>query len=565
MTSHAALAVLIVGAGPAGLVLALTLRQNGVQVRIIDKETQFRPGQRGTGLQPRTLEVFNFLGVLPDFQAIGLRQVPRRSYKLPGGTEPLMTTYMAPPQEPTPATPLPNGLHLGQDHTEEILRKHLGKYDSHVELGTELDSFEQHPDHVVAHLIKKPEGGEEEQETIVCRWLVGTDGARGVVRKQLGLRLVGETREEQHIVVGEVEVGGLDRNHWHCWGDASTKLLMLRPTENPGTFYMLAGGQIDHKKVVADRGELVKFIYDATDRRDLRIGQVPWISEFRPNIRMVDKFGNGRVFVAGDAAHIHSPTGGQGLNSSVQDSFNLGWKLASVAKGRSSPALLDTYTEERLPVIASMLEKTTELLDRMNAAKHDRPADVDAAWRRGGALTQLGVHYRWSSIVRDERTPPPKQPQDTYGGAAGEGLRAGDRAPDAPVLKIVSLRALDVIGGSYAAGDVTSVFRIIRPTYHIVFIFTKDADWAQSAVNALHEVPPEAVRPVVVLPKDVSTHSDVTGVDIVVVDAEGHAYAGYGASAEQPLIVTIRPDGVVGAIVFEVDGLRKYFSKVFAV
>lgn len=545
-----------VGAGPAGLILALTLRQNGVSVRIIDKEPEYRPGQRGAGLQPRSLEVFNYLGVLQDIMALARPWVPRRVYKLPGGTQPLKTVHLAPPQSPTPSVPFPNGVHLGQYNTEAILRSHLGKLGCYVELGTELRSFEQYPDRVLAHLAKRHQD-REEMETVVCHWLVGTDGARGVVRKQLGLSFLGETREDQHIVVGELEVQGLDFDHWHSWGDMTTKMLMLRPTENPGSFYLLAGGDIDHAKTVADPAELRKFIRSASDRYDLIIGEIRWISEFRPNIRMVDKFGEGRVFVAGDAAHIHSPTGGQGLNSSVQDAFNLGWKIALVEKGYSAPSLLQTYTEERLPVIASMLQKTTNILDQTTRSKVGE-ASHDAAWTRGGALLQLGVNYRGSPIVMDMRTPfNPQEPQDVYGGGGeGRDLRAGDRAPDASEL-------LSLSDHTAVAGISTSLFRIFKPSYHTVMLFVTDLSQVISVLDALREYPSSTVRSVAIFPKGAFAVAEVSEADYTLVDKECYASTAYGVIGERLMIVIVRPDGVVGGIVYDLDGLQQYFRRIF--
>ncbi|OBZ66925.1 Pentachlorophenol 4-monooxygenase [Grifola frondosa] len=548
--------VLISGAGPSGLVAALTLVKNGVPVRIITNDPEHRAvGQRGAG--PRTLEYYNLLGILPDVLNGGASRRFIRIYKLPGGVEPLKTFEMAPHVDPTPAIPYPNAVLIGQDHSEAILRSHLAKYGCHVELGTELRTLEQFPDHVLAHVVKT-DGGVERTETIRCRWLIGADGARGVVRKQLGLSFLGETREGQRILFGDVDVQGLDRDHWHIWGDAATAIVVLRPTEyDDNSFAIVTGSKdVDNQTLLKDREALIRLIHSTTNRDDLVIGEFRSMSDFRPNIRMVDRFGAGRGFVVGDAAHTHSPTGGQGLNSSVQDAVNLSWKLALVEKGIAAPSLLETYTEERLPVIAEMLEKTTELLN-----KTMRAGDLSAWDRRSGALDQLGVNCRWSSIVVDERasdTDEKNKPSDAYGTAGSTEVRAGDRAPDAPGL--VVLRGAD---STEETGAQTSLFQTFGISYHTVLLFTTDANVAKAASDILAGYPAGTTRCVVMLPAGASQFPVISGGSVLI-DQEGHAHVGYNVASGTSTIVIVRPDGTVGGVVLGVEGLRRYFKSIFS-
>ncbi|KAH9944589.1 monooxygenase [Amylocystis lapponica] len=546
MSSPSPVSVLVVGAGPAGLVLALALAKNGISLRIIEKETQRLAGQRGAGIMSRSLELYNYLGVLPDILAKAKSPPPMRKYKLPGGVEPLSTFHISPPVTPTPACPYLNSAMLGQESVEAILRAHLEQLGVHVEYGTRLQTFEQHSDRVVAHTIKA-DAGEEKEHDITCHWLVGTDGARGVVRKQLGLQFLGTPHEDLHFVIGDVVCKGLDEDYWHSWGEVAGDMVLLRPTEHNGVFSLMAGGHISPATLVSDRAELVKFVHKTTERDDLEISDIRSLFEYRPNVRMVDKFGEGRVFVAGDAAHVHSATGGQGLNSSIQDSFNLGWKLALVENGFAAPSLLSTYSEERLPVIAAMLQRTTVLLNKTVSGSVD-------AWDRGGVLKQLGVNCRWSSIVVDERSArgdPDELMANAYGGGGGI-LCAGDRAPDAPGL-------VDAEGGT------TSFFRLFGATHHTVVFFAADVHRVAELLGALAECPPKSIRAVLVLPQGhpgVSAET-VHGVDTVVTDRDGHAYAGYAVSKESVVAMVVRPDGIVGGIVLGVAGLRRYFGGVF--
>ncbi|GBE86251.1 predicted protein [Sparassis crispa] len=554
---------LIVGAGPAGLALALTLIKNGVKVRIIDKALDYHIGTRGSGLQARTLEVLHFLGVLPDIQAKAIPMKPRRLYKLPRGVEPIDTRYMLPPMDPTPSVPFVNALMLGQESSESILRTHIEKLGSHIELSTELRSLEQTADHVVAHLVKIC-GDEEISETVTCLWLVGVDGAKGVVRKQLGLSFLGETRVEESIIVGDIELRGLDTDYWHTWGDRFTTFVMLRPTETDGLFNFVLSGQMDYSLVISDHAELIRALRAGTDRNDLVFGRVRWISNYTPNIRMVEKFADGRVFLAGDAAHVHSPSGGQGLNSSVQDVFNLGWKLALAIKGVAAPSLMSTYSEERVPVIREMLTQTTKILDKVNAARADDRSSQQVAWTRGRQIMMLGVNYRWSSVVVDERVQdtPEEQALSAYGGEGGKEVRAGDRAPDAPELV--------VLGGSEAAAKSTptSLFEIFSPAYHTVLLFSDDASSEQLCfvTQELALLPKDLVRLVTVYPQGARRPEDVgaASAHFNLVDGSGHAYGSYSIPEKGLFVVIVRPDGVVGAMVSNAEGVRQYLQGVFS-
>jgi len=280
MSSADILPVLIAGAGPTGLVLALTLLKNGVRVRIIQKDPQYHMGQRGAGIQPRTLEVYNLLGALPDVLKTGMSMSPMRFYKLPGGTEPLETFYMIPPEDPTPSKPFNNVWILGQYRAEEILREHLAQYGCEVELGTELRSFEQDTNGVVAHLVKRVDD-EEIHESVECRWLAGADGARGVVRKQLGLTFLGEALTNQ-IIFGEIEASGIDREHWHVWGNSSgSGVVLLRPTELEDIFNFAITGHPDNVKIFANDEALKQALRDGTQRDDIVYGSVTWKSDYR--------------------------------------------------------------------------------------------------------------------------------------------------------------------------------------------------------------------------------------------------------------------------------------------
>lgn len=279
------------------------------------------------------------------------------------------------------------------------------------------------------------------------------------------------------------------------------------------------------------------------------------------NVRMVDRFSKGRVFVAGgmldaryvyssttdirslDAAHCHSPAGAQGMNSSVQDSFNLGWKLSLVSRSLASPTLLDSYTAERLPVIANVLGKTTELLNRNFA--QGAVAAGGKAWERGPEMYQLNVNYRGSPIVFDELES--EMEKDVLR------VRAGDRAPDAPGLVAVSKGV-----------NATQLFDLFKPTRHIALLFPQAELEVAPLVSALAKYPENTVDIVAVLPKGstLTDESSQWGINLVVLDNSEHAWNTY-PTADGATVVIVRPDGYIGVVAKSAEGLESYRKIIF--
>ncbi|KAL1725457.1 FAD binding domain-containing protein [Schizophyllum commune] len=534
--------VLIVGAGPSGLVAALALAQSGVSVRIIDKLSEPRVGQKGPAIQPRTLELYKLLGVLDDILKRARFAQPIVHYKLPGGTEVAREFNMFPWTDPTPDCPYPNPLMLGQDRHEEILRAYLQRYGIQVEWATELVHFTQ-DDHKVHVRISKGDA----IEVFNVAYLIGADGGHSKVRKTLGLNFAGETRELDKMLAGDIVVKppGLARDKWHAWGDPQTKVLGLRPCEAPDDdklAILVTGKDVDYGKPTWSSEDFAKLFHEITGRTDVQFGETIGLTVWRPNIRMIDHFSVGRVFIIGDAAHTHSPTGGQGMNSSVQDAANLAWKLALVLQGRAHPSLLDSYNAERVPVIREMLERTTRILDRTM-----RPGeDTDEAWHRRGPLHMLGIHYRWSPIVVDERRSPPPTDERESAYVGSKGLCAGDRAPEAPV-----------------EGDMARLFDLFKFTRHTVLVFSADQAFVDEVAATIERLPNDMCDLAVVLPRGTTpeTFANYKAAEILT-DKDGEAYKVYEVSEGKPTAFVVRPDGVTGAIVNNGEGVEKYFSKL---
>jgi len=397
--------VLIVGAGPTGLTLACDLARRGVACRVVDQAPHPFIGSRGKGLQPRTLEVFEDLGVLDAVLAAGAPFPPFRLYagsavKWERSLEEMLRGGL-----PVPSTrvPYPRPWLLPQWRTDSILNDRLVSLGGRVDFATELTDLSADDEGVTATL--RHAGS---KLLVRAQYLVGADGGHSAVRRQCGFTFAGETYETERTLIGDVCVRGLSGVACHILtreGDATRRFSLWNL---PGSEHYQFVATMAADEVPELSPQSVQHLLDErSGRDDLRLHDLRWISLYRINVRMVDRFRSGRIFLAGDAAHVHSSAGGQGLNTSVQDAYNLGWKLAAVLAG-ASPALLDTYEDERLPVAAHVLGLSTALHQR-----NFRPSTAPAP-----SIHQLDISYRGGPLAVDDRSSP------------GE-LRAGDRAPDA--------------------------------------------------------------------------------------------------------------------------------------
>jgi 2-polyprenyl-6-methoxyphenol hydroxylase-like FAD-dependent oxidoreductase len=479
--------VLIVGAGPTGLTLACTLAQRGVRLRIVDSASAPATGSRGKGLQPRSLELFDDLDIVDVVLAHGIFDLPIRYYDESGHSK---DERLYEQRSPRPDAPFLHPLITPQWRVEEALRQKLEQLGVQVEFESELTGISQDEDGVTASLSGPG------PMSIRVRWLVGCDGGKSSVRHLTGIAFLGETLESHRMLVGDVHVEGIDRDHWHIWKSAEG-FLALCPLPSTDVFQFqasVAPGQESETSL-----EVFQRIVDRrTGRRDIRLSEPTWTSLWRANVRMVEHYRQDRVFLAGDCAHVHSPAGGQGMNTGIQDAYNLGWKLAAVLRG-ADVALLDTYQQERLPIAAWVLGVSNEVMASTVAAG-------TIVFRRDDRTLQLNLNYRHSSLTREVR------PQ-------GDGLRAGDRAPDAPGL----------IGPNGSC----RVFDLLRGPHATLLGF--GAHW-QSAIEECVEKFKGSLRGyVIVSGSEASSPSHYT-------DAEGHARACYGDAS----LFVVRPDNYIG-------------------
>ncbi|GEL23027.1 3-(3-hydroxyphenyl)propionate hydroxylase [Pseudonocardia sulfidoxydans NBRC 16205] len=477
--------VLVVGAGPTGLTLGCELARRGVRVRVVDAATGPFTGSRGKGLQPRTLEVLDLLGVGRRLMTLGRFRLPMRH---PDGEGGFAVRDLHPGAEPTPSSPYARPLMLPQFRVEEVLRDALTEAGGRVEFSRRLTDLTQDDDAATATF--------DDGERVTARWVVGCDGGSSTVRRLGGFTFLGETDETVRMLIADVRVEGVDRDYWHGFGGPDLGFVALCPLATTDRFQFQASMKADDDREPTH--DVVQKILDQATGGTVRVLDVGWSSRWRLNERMVDRYRVGRLLLAGDAAHVHSPAGGQGMNTGIQDGANLGWKLAAVVAG-ADEALVDTYEAERLPIAADVLGLSARLTRRTLL---DRGEDGERA-------LQFGVSYRGGPLAP---------------GVDGDGPRPGDRAPDATGLVPPD-------------GD--------RPVR--LFDLLRGREWTLLGFGVTPPEVGEGVRCVEIGPGGV-------------VDTDGHARDAYLPVDGE--LVLVRPDGHVGIRTTDAAEVRAYLAGV---
>jgi 2-polyprenyl-6-methoxyphenol hydroxylase-like FAD-dependent oxidoreductase len=341
--------VIIIGAGPTGLSLACQLIRFGIDFVIVDKNETTTPHSKAIGVQARTLEVYEQIGLADKLIEQGA--VAEKARMIVGGKVRGEVAFI---DIGKGMSPYPFVLIVEQGKHEKLLHDHIRSHGQNIRWQTEMQSFTQDESGVTASFATS--GGAT--ETIEAKFLVGCDGAKSPVRHGLGLKFEGSTFERM-FYVADVDID------WELGHDALTVVLMKN---NLLAFFPMTGekqwrivGTFPEEFAKAEGDVLYEEIEEQIKRDSeisLDITRVNWFSTYKVHTRHVNKFSEGRCFLAGDAAHIHTPAGAQGMNTGIQDGYNLAWKLAMVLRGKASEKILESYNEERLANAENLLQTT---------------------------------------------------------------------------------------------------------------------------------------------------------------------------------------------------------------
>ncbi|MGZ3457793.1 MAG: FAD-dependent monooxygenase [Archangium sp.] len=549
--------VLVVGAGPTGLTLACELRRRGVRCRLLDKAEGPAPTSRALDLQPRTLELFELMGLSDRLLASGVLVKGINLYT--DGKHLVRLDLEAEAKEL-----LPRPLLVSQSTTERLLRERLRELGAEPEDSRELVELRQEAGEVLARVRGTGSRADEAEEEIHARWLVGCDGAHSRVRRALGLPLEGPPVREEVLLADVALDWERRRDEAHHW---------LHP-EGLFSAFPLPGGRQWRLRVEVPptRGTRVtepslelfqRLLMERTGDSRTVLRDPVWMARYRSSPRLVAAYRRGRVFLAGDAAHPLGAFGSQGLNTGLQDAFNLAWKLALVVTGAASPKLLDSYQEERRPVARQLLRTPStgpRLLVADNALvrfvrKHVLAHVLALEPVRQVLLQRLAepdVHYRASSLSRsaEEKGESDLRARLDFHVAP----RAGDRAPQGRCLR--------------PGGRRTSLFHELAVTAAPTLLLFEgrkrpgDASLLRTA-RSVREAYGERVRTYLVAAGAEVPPSLAGWEGPLLLDSQGELHERYGASA--PCLYFLRPDGYIGFRGQPVawEPLRRYLGALF--
>jgi 2-polyprenyl-6-methoxyphenol hydroxylase-like FAD-dependent oxidoreductase len=409
--------VLVIGAGPTGLVLALWLARQGVRVRIVDKSAEPGTTSRALAVQARTLELYSQIGIARAVVERG-RRVTAANFWVAGN----LAARGVLGEMGTGLSPFPYALVFPQDEHERLLIERLGEAGVEVEREIELVGLEAADGRAIARL-KRP-GGEE--QSCEAAYVAGCDGARSAVREALGIGFPGGTYNHLFYVADVQASGATINGELHVALDRSDFLAVF-PLKSPGRARLI--GTV--REQAAQQQENLS--WNDVSKRVMEwiridVEHVNWFSTYRVHHRVADHFRQGRAFLLGDAAHIHSPVGGQGMNTGIGDAVNLAWKLAAVLNRRANRSLLDSYEPERIAFARRLVATTDRAFTGVSSSGgiarlvrlHLVPLLVPLLLKFAPArrllfrtISQIGVNYRSSTLSQ---------------GRAG-GVYGGDRLP----------------------------------------------------------------------------------------------------------------------------------------
>lgn len=534
--------VLIVGAGPTGLTLTAQLGRYGVPCRIIESASAPTDKSKAIALHARTLECFAAMGIAERAVADGIRA---RGFDFFAHRAPLCHAHFTTDLD----TPYPFILMLPQSETECLLIARLADLGISVERNTTLTGFVQDASGVTATLTHP----ERYEETVRCRWLVGCDGAHSTVRHVLNLPFAGSSYEHTYWLADLHVRWALAHDEAHAFlGERG--FLFAFPIPEAKRYRLIAKWDEPEQAAAEPTLADMQRLMDRLGPAGTTLTDPVWLTAFRLHHRKVTRYQQGRVFVAGDAAHIHSPAGGQGMNTGIQDADNLAWKLALVAQGQANPVLLESYHDERNAVGTQVLRQTDLMFRALNVRS---PLVRTLGYRLLSllmsrrsfvrqmqmALSGLTIRYRTNPIVMND--------------GKRRGLRAGTRAPDAPLVTL-----------SGAATCLWSLPPTGHPLQYTLLLFSgpKPAPDDFARLAAIRQMIEREYRHTVTIRLIVAgdgVKTDASWDGIRADDPDLTAHRRY--RAKKPALFLIRPDGYLGfrSQPASGDAAQAYLRRIF--
>lgn len=508
--------VLIVGAGPTGLMMACELARHGITARIIDKKSEPIYASNAAWVQTLTLEIFEHLKILDNFLEIG-NQCDAINLYIEG--QPIARV----PMEYIPSI-YPFFLMISQRETERLLNEYLAELDNYVHRGIELLDVKQDKGKVHVSLMHD----DDKVENAEYDWVIACDGVNSTVREKCDIFFPGEDINEQFVVAdADISSSFMPTNEVHIYFNNGNVFAAFPLGDDH--YRITANLHLEHKRTLYTNKELVEMAQERAHGA-FYVKNAVWISLFWIHSKCIQNLRQGAIFFAGDAAHVHSPAGGQGMNTGLQDAYNLAWKLALVIKGQAAAELLDTYDIERKPVISHIVKETNrftkmvlfdpDFLTKLREFAKTAEDNQQLIKEFTTTLTQLGIHYKLSPIIE-------------YNETEKSGVQAGYHAPNA---------RLDA--------DKT-LYEILHNPFHNILLFTGNKIDAalikqlQDIQKTFHEKYNATLQTHIISKEKIEN---------VVHDSEGAVHAMYEVT--NPTVIILRPDNYIAYRSNSLDGIK---------
>ncbi len=531
--------VLVIGAGPTGLTAAAEAVRHGLTVRIVDANARRSIHSKALVLHSRSLEIFTDMGFVDqvlesgqEFRALNVysegKPLSRINFRTIDWQDAIYPFWLS----------------LPQSETERCLEEHLARQGVTVERLTKLTDLKQDDDHVQATLSHYSETAElVSEETIEAAWLIGCDGSRSATRKLSDIPFTG-TADDSVFILGDVAIDWDKAEDEGYSFMASEGILLVVPLPEPKRYRIIAHmPKLSEEENIEINLDSLQALMDERTGMISSVSDLVWSSSFSVKHLVAEHHRKGRVFLAGDAAHIHSPVGGQGLNTGIQDAYNLMWKLALVQQGSGTEELLNSYELERHEVAeatikqVSLATKLVTLKNPVSKTLRNHLAAIvintDVVQKRFGRdVGMLDINYRASTVIKEEgpKVNPVERVRNAIGdtGSFHSGPNSGERCPNVLFLD--------------EKGNAHSLINYLYGTQHTLLLFagvneTKPSETLQNILAILEQNYAQSIRSYLVT--SVITATSVwQGKTIVTKDAALHRR--FGATNEA--LYLVRPD-----------------------